>query len=618
MNKRFTRSAAAVAVAMSFSASAFADDMSAEVAAQISAIRTVKTTFTPAQKKLDSSLAFGILAAGGDSRVASFRNAITPLSTTDKAAAAPADGSTVPLSTTVFVTIYGSVSDSLASAITGAGGKVISQHPQWSATNAILPIASVLSIAERSDVTKIRAPSGAHTNVGALTSQGYVSHEANKAVAAGITGAGVTVGVLSDSAYPARVAALKASGDLPASASVLPGQEGPTDNSGENEGTAMMEIVHDMAPGANIIFATAFNSEQSFADNIIALAAAGCKVIVDDISYFDEPAFQDGIIQQAINQVTAAGAIYFSSAANSGSLTKGTSGTWEGDFNDGGPVTGVVSTSESGVGRLHNFAATGTQNYDPLTVATTYINLFWSDPVGNSSNDYDLYVLNTNGTAILGFGGDAQTGAGSDPYEIAYRTNGSAFPIGSRVVVVQYSGVARALHIDTERGALSIATSGATFGHNAGDKTMSMAATYWNSAKTGVRAFTGFANTNETFSSDGPRKIFYNPDGSAITAGNFLFATSGGRTLQKPDLAAADGVSTKTPGFLPFFGTSAAAPHAAGIAALIRSARPDYTVDQVKAAMRVTALDSMAAGTDRDSGYGIAMANAAVQYALTH
>ena len=165
---------------------------------------------------------------------------------------------------------------------------------------------------------------------------------------------------------------------------------------------------------------------------------------------------------------------------------------------------------------------------------------------------------------------------------------------------------------------MSIATSGATFGHNAGANTVSMAATYWNSAKTGARPFTGPANTNETFSSDGPRKIFYNPNGTPITPGNLLFATNGGTTLQKPDFAAADGVSTKTPGFLPFFGTSAAAPHAAGIAALILQAKPNYTPAQVKAAMRATALDSMAAGVDRDSGYGIIDAYGAVQYAMTH
>ena len=194
------------------------------------------------------------------------------------------------------------------------------------------------TIAARSDVKNIQAPSGAHTNAGLVTSQGYISHAANQVVSGlEITGAGVTVGVLSDSASAARIAALITSGDLPANTTVLPGQAG----SGSDEGAAMMEIVHDIAPGANLIFATADPSVATFANNIIALASAGCKIIVDDITYFIEGVFQDGPIARAVNQVTANGVIYFSAAQNSGSLTLGTSGTWEGDFPDGGPVTGA-------------------------------------------------------------------------------------------------------------------------------------------------------------------------------------------------------------------------------------------------------------------------------------
>ena len=609
MNKRFTKLAAATAIAlMATSGSALAAEISPQAMKQMSDAAAAKANFTPVQKKMGTALAFGIMAAKSDPAVSSFTNAIQPLGTQSDVgpSAKPTGGNTSGM---VTIDIYAPVSAALNSAITASSGKVVFASKTYNITTASVPVSSLTTIAARADVTKVRLSAGARTNVGALTSQGYVSHGSNKVVNnLGITGAGVKVGVLSDSATAARIAALKASGDLKASATVLPGQEG----AGEDEGTAMMEIVQDMAPGADIIFATAFNSEASFAQNILDLAAAGCKVIVDDVTYFDEGVFQDGIVAQAVNTVTAQGVIYFSSAANSGSLTKGTSGTWEGDFKASGPAT-------PGFGVFHDFASSGSpQIFDVLTAQTNFIIINWSDPLGGSNNDYDLYVLDPTGASIIAIGGDSQTGT-QDPQEFAYINNGNTnFPLNSLIVIAKYRGDTRAIHLDTERGALSIATSGATFGHNAGKNTNSMAATFWNSARTGARPFTGPANTNETFSSDGPRKIFYNPNGTPITPGNLLFSSNGGTTLQKPDFAAADGVSTNTPGFLPFFGTSAAAPHAAGIAALILQAKPNYTPAQVQAAMRATALDSMAAGVDRDSGYGIIDAYGAVQYAIAH
>ena len=166
-------------------------------------------------------------------------------------------------------------------------------------------------------------------------------------------------------------------------------------------------------------------------------------------------------------------------------------------------------------------------------------------------------------------------------------------------------------------GQLSVATGGSTTGHNAGANTVSMAATYWNSARTGTRPFNGANNPAEVFSADGPRKIFYRPDGSPITPGNFLFNTNGGTTLLKPDLTAADGNVCVTPGFSPFFGTSAAAPHAAGIAALLKSARPGLTNAQILDLLRSTALDNEAPGPDPTGGYGVISAQAAMQQALT-
>lgn len=104
--------------------------------------------------------------------------------------------------------------------------------------------------------------------------------------------------------------------------------------------------------------------------------------------------------------------------------------------------------------------------------------------------------------------------------------------------------------------------------------------------------------------------MILNADGSAITPGNVSF--SGGVLRQKPDVTAADGVSCAAPGFNPFFGTSAAAPHAAAIAALVKSFKPGATPTQVRTALTTTALDIMATGVDRDSGFGIVMAKQAL------
>ena len=573
---------------------------------QMTAIAAIKDGFTPAQKKIDSNLVFAVKSVNGELAGTSIADIGTITDTVASIASTPETA----LQSSVTVDIYGNVSFALLDAIASVNGVVLEQSERWGVIRATVPLGSLETIAGNDDVKSIRAAAQASTNVGALTSQGYISHTANQAFAMGVSGAGVTVGVLSDSASAARVAALIASGDLPANTQVLPGQVGPA--TGTDEGAAMMEIVHDVAPGADLIFATAFNGVASFANNILALQAAGAKVIVDDVTYFNEGVFQDGPIAQAVSQVTALGTLYVSSSANSGSLTAGTSGTWEGDFLPNGPSGAPIPAG----GTVHNFrTAASPQNFDVLTAATTFISVKWSDPLGASTNDYDLYLLNSAGTAVVAFSAGAQTGT-QDPYEAISNSNG--FAANTRIVVVLHSGAPRALHLDTERGRLSINTAGATFGHNAAASTVTTAATYWNSARTGTRPFTGAANRNETFSSDGPRKIFFSPNGAQITPGNVLFATNGGSTLQKPDIAAADGVSTKTPGFLPFFGTSAAAPHAAGIAALVFSARPTWSPADVLNAIKSTALDSMAAGIDRDSGSGIAMAWPAVQFALTH
>jgi hypothetical protein len=505
------------------------------------------------------------------------------------------------------VDITATVSDDLLNQIAALGGSVTFSSPQDQMIHAAVPLAALETLAANTDVVQISPTAQGRTNVGALTSQGYISHSANQVLSTlGKNGTGVKVGVLSDSVE--ALATLIGTGDLPPDAFVVPGQGG----TGTSEGTAMMEIVHDLAPGARLFFATANGGAANFANNIRTLRFVyGCDIIVDDFTYFNEGVFQNGPIARAVDDVVADGALYFSSAANSGNVTSGTSGTWEGDFNPGAPSGAPLPAGYT----LHAFSAA--QNFDVLTGGTTFISTKWSDPLAASTNDYDMFILNSTGTSVTCAATGLQNGT-QDPYEFCSRSAG--FAVNSRIVIAQKAGAApRALHLDTERGRLSIGTSGATFGHNAGLNTVSTAATYWNSAKTGVRAFVGgAANPTETFSSDGPRRIFYDPLGSPITPGNLLFGSNGGVVLIKPDIAAADGASSKTPGFLPFFGTSAAAPHAAAIAALIKSVRPDYTNVQILTAMTQTALDIRAVGLDRDSGYGVVMALAAANYAIVH
>jgi subtilisin family serine protease len=602
----YLRPLAFLVLALVFALSGFAQDIADSAIQQIIAIEQMKQTFTPAEEKMSTNLVIASRLARHES-VPVFVAKILGNNFLDRKGR-------------VEVDIRATGTDVIANRITRSGGEVISHQPNLRHLRARVGLAHLLAMASDPGVQWIGEADQMTTNVGAVTSQGYISHRANQVVGLGITGSGVNIGVLSDSASPARVTALIASGDLPPGVTVLAA------GTGTDEGAAMMEIVHDIAPGANLFFSTANGGQAAMAANIRTLRNTyHCDIIVDDITYFAESAFQDGLIAQAINDVVADGALYFSSAANSGNLTFGTSGTWEGDFLNGGAVSGPISGSGE-TGFFHNFGTAGSpQNFDALTAISSFISLKWSDPLAASANDYDLFILNSTGSTVKGFSAAVQSGT-QNPFE-AIQTGtgcGTATPsgycpaVGDRVVVVLFSGSARALRVDTNRGRLSIATAGSTFGHNAGLNTISTAATYWNSAKTGTKPFVGVANPIETFSSDGPRKIFFNPNGTAITPGNFLFGTNGGTTLQKPDVTAADGNSAKTPGFTPFFGTSAAAPHAAGVAALVKSTNPTLTNTQIKQILIDTALDNMAPGADRDGGYGIVMALPAVQAAQAH
>ena len=414
----------------------------------------------------------------------------------------------------------------------------------------------------------------------------------------GVDGTGIKVCALSDSVD--YLGSLQGTGDLPA-VTVLPGQSG---NPGTSEGTAMLENIHDLAPGAELYFATAFSNKATFAANILALRDAGCDILVDDVFYPEEAALQDDLVAQAVNTVIADGAFYFSAAGNSGNIDDGTSGVWEGDF---------VSTSAppSLAGRdVHDFGAGNNSN--TVIVDTPFLfTLQWSDPFGGSDNDYDLYLLDPTLSTVWAASTNIQNG-NDDPFE----SIDSRFfdDTGTRLVIVRNPGAeARYLHLNTHRGALSQATDGQITGHAAAREAFAVAAVDVSTAF-GGEFIGGPSNPVEFFSSDGPRRIFFEEDGTPTTPGDFL--STGGELRLKPDVAAADGVSTATPGFSPFYGTSAAAPHAAALTALLLQADPTLTPVTLRELLESSALDIEEPGFDRDSGIGIFDAPGALLHLL--
>jgi len=480
--------------------------------------------------------------------------------------------------------------------------------------------------------------------------EGDVAHGARAARAAfGLDGSGLRVCVLSDSfarrSAGAELANDIASGDLPGvgnpNGRILPVQfAGSGEYAGastvNDEGRAMLQIVHAILPGAQLYFATAFNSIADFANNIAAMGglntfrgaavtgtvlSPGCHIIVDDIFYFAESGLHDGqatgvtssnnmgIVTQAVNDVTAAGVLYFSSAGNSGNLSDGTSGAWEGDFTTPG---GAIPVGIAGTGDALLWNGVDVGNTISGT-STSSIIMQWSDPLGGASNDYDLFRLNATLTTVQASSTNVQNGA-QDPLEAVSQA------AGSRLVVVRRTGAApRFISLTTNRGRLQYATSGQVRGHAGAANAFGTAATPTSPGNGGPfpGRFVG-GNVVETFSSDGPRRVFFNASNAAITPGNFLAATSGGLLRQKTDITAADGAPTSVPGFERFFGTSAAAPHAAAISGLVREAFvkngvASPTPTQIRNALTTTALDIEAAGVDRDAGAGILQAFQAVQ-----
>ncbi len=565
---------------------AVAQPLSSQALSEIKAIASEKAGRSAAERKLQSSLVYLIREAAGKEAVAG----APKLKSRVKRAA---DGR-------VSVEISAVPSDDLKKAITAAGGEVTYESKRWKSVQAKLSPAGIKAIAARADVTRITTTP--EKTVHLITNDADLAHKADTSRPTfGVTGAGVKVGVISDSVD--HYMDSQASGELPMSLTILPEKSGIP---ATGEGTAMLEIVHDIAPDAQLYFAAAGPGVAGFADSIIQLKDAGCQIIVDDISYSTaEWQFQDDAIGQAVNAVVDAGVLYLSSSGNEGSKKRGTSTTWEGDYVDGGAADALLSES----GRVHSF---GTNNYNQTLSgeSSSFAVLQWSDPYGTSGNDYDLYVLSADGTSIVDFSTDTQNGSG-----IPLETVDAVAP-GERIVIWKDdSADDRYLRLITPQARLEVSTAGQTIGHAGTPKCVCVAASdAFEAVDVAPYTFTTSSPVEDS-SSDGPHRMFYYEDGTPITPGDF--SSTGGNNVQTPSITGGDGGNTSVPGFAPFYGTSAAAPATAAIAALVLSKDPTLTNTELRTILETSCLDIEDAGYDNNSGYGILMADLALEKTLT-
>jgi len=421
-------------------------------------------------------------------------------------------------------------------------------------------------LASLEEVRTIRTVMPPLIQAGSATTEGDAIHRTSN-VRATYTknGSGVKVGIISNGVD--HLADAQSSGDLPAGVTVM------SNTVGGEEGTAMLEIVHDMVPGADLYFHDCGGNTVAFNDAIDSLIAAGCDVVCDDIGWITQPFFEDGIIATHLTDVlTSNNIIYVSSAGNAGQRH------YQGDY------CNIPGSTQ------HDFSGGGTEYYLDLQMSAgsdVRVVLQWNDPFGSSGNDYDLRLYSYGSSSYVAMSEDVQDGD-DDPLESISYVVPAGTPTGDYAIVVdRWSGAGKTLEVfiypssDALVYPHNIDAIDSIFGHAAVPGAIAVGAIAANDAGN---------DDIEDFSSRGPVTISHPYETSRA----------------KPNIVGIDGVAvTGAGGFSnPFYGTSAAAPHIAAIATQLWGAFPAKTGDEICDMLYNSAVDLGSAGCDNTYGYG--------------
>jgi len=485
----------------------------------------------------------------------------------------------------------------------GLSFEVIQKVPEHGQVIGWLPILNLPYLEGTEHFTAITPIIQPRLRVGLVDTQGdAVMGTDNFRTVTGFDGTGIRVGVISDSVnrfnHPMRPGAglneSQFSNDLPNSVTVL--QDGPP--GGSDEGRAMLEIIHDIAPGASLFFHTGGVSPQVMANGINALVSAGANIIVDDIGWANSPMFNDGLVAKAVDAAVAANVVYVSAAGNE--ADRAWSGVWT-------PLSANVGGTTA---MHHNFG--GGDVFQDFTLGPSQqirIAFQWSNAFlegGSSLANYqvpvnfDVIITNTSNAQVAIF--NTNNLNTDEAFEFVTFTNPSAtltqtFRLSFRLVAGTPAPgtILRWVDFGSTANINAQAQGGPTiFGHAAAKGAIAVGAVFYQTPST-PESFTALG---------GNLQFLFDANGAPLSTPEIR---------QKPDFAAPDGGDTSffgndIPGdgnFFPnFFGTSAAAAHLAGLVALLQHANGPLTPAEVYQVLQQTAIDVGAPGYDFLSGHG--------------